>query len=146
MSTANSNYRFACLRSRSRRLWLTYVYARISTFERRDLQRVRGNLAVRNGNRRRVPLLPVVRRRERGPRYASCCFRCSYVKKLMVMAVFLVGVGRLEEVPDAAGEVALEAADGFAGGLAFGAFAGDVVLGFGVAARAGDGDAVDARR
>ena len=29
------------------------------------------------------------------------------------------------------------------GGLAFGAFAGDVVLGLGVAARAGDGDAVD---
>ena len=46
-------------------------------------------------------------------------------------------------MPDAAGEVAFEAADGFAGGLAFGAFAGDVVAGFGVAAGAGDGDAVD---
>ena len=34
--------------------------------------------------------------------------------------------GGLEEVPDAAGEVAFEAADGFFGGLAFGAFAGDV--------------------
>src|SRR5512132_2650582 len=53
------------------------------------------------------------------------------------------GVGRLEEVPDAAGEVALEAADGFFGALAFGAFAGDVVLGLGVAAQAGDGDAMD---
>jgi hypothetical protein len=39
--------------------------------------------------------------------------------------------------------VALEVADGFAGGLAFCAFAGDVVLGLGVAAGAGDGDAVD---
>ena len=46
-------------------------------------------------------------------------------------------------MPDAAGEVALEAADGFFGALAFGAFAGDVVLRFGVAAQAGDGDAVD---
>jgi hypothetical protein len=35
----------------------------------------------------------------------------------------------LEQVPDAAGEVAFEAADGFFGALAFGAFAGDVVLG-----------------
>ena len=59
------------------------------------------------------------------------------------MAAFWVGVGRLEEVPDAAGEVAFEAADGFFGALAFGAFAGDVVLGLGVAAQAGDGDAVD---
>src|SRR3954467_7951615 len=50
-----------------------------------------------------------------------------------------------EQVPESAGEVALEAADGFFGGLAFGAFAGDVVLGFGVAAQAGDGDAVDGR-
>src|SRR3954470_16020905 len=54
------------------------------------------------------------------------------------------GVG-LEEVPEAAGEVAFEAADGFFGALAFGAFAGDVVLGLGVAAQAGDGDAVDGR-
>ena len=41
-----------------------------------------------------------------------------------------------------AGEVALEAADRFAGGLAFGAATGDVVLGCGVAAGAGDDDAV----
>src|SRR5215218_10387040 len=50
-----------------------------------------------------------------------------------------------EEVPEAAGEVAFEAADGFLGAFAFGAFAGDVVLGFGVAAQAGDGDAMDGR-
>ena len=49
----------------------------------------------------------------------------------------------LEEVPDAAGEVALEAADCVAVGLAFGAFAFDVGLGLGVAACAGDGDAVN---
>src|SRR3954453_15981206 len=54
-------------------------------------------------------------------------------------------MGRLEQVPDAAGEVALEAADGFFGAFAFGAFAGDVVLGLGVAAQAGDGDAVERR-
>jgi hypothetical protein len=46
-------------------------------------------------------------------------------------------------VPDAAGEVALEAAQCFAVGLAFGAFAFEVGLGFGVAAGAGDRDAVD---
>jgi hypothetical protein len=46
-------------------------------------------------------------------------------------------------VPDATGEVAFEAADGVAVGLAFGAFAFDVGLGLGVAAGAGDGDAVD---
>ena len=69
-----------------------------------------------------------------------------YVKKLMVMAVFLDRVGRLQESPDVAGEVALEAADGFAGGLAFRVAAGDVVLGCGVAAGAGDDDAVQARR
>jgi hypothetical protein len=45
-------------------------------------------------------------------------------------------------VPDASGEVAFEAADGFACGLAFGGLASDVVLGLGVAAGAGDGDAV----
>jgi hypothetical protein len=49
----------------------------------------------------------------------------------------------LEQVPDAAGEVAFEAADGVAVGFAFGAFALEVGLGFGVAAGAGDGDAVD---
>ena len=42
-----------------------------------------------------------------------------------------------------AGQVAFEAADGFGGGLAFGAFAGEVGAGLGVAAGAGDGDAVD---
>src|SRR3954452_18144658 len=52
-------------------------------------------------------------------------------------------MGWLQEVPDAAGEVAFEAADGFAGGLVFGSFAVEVGLGFGVAAGAGDGDAVD---
>jgi hypothetical protein len=54
----------------------------------------------------------------------------------------LSGVGRLEQAPDVAGELALEAADGFAGGLAFRLAAGDVVLGCGVAAGAGDDDAV----
>ena len=34
----------------------------------------------------------------------------------------------MEEAPDVADEVALEAADGFAGALAFGAATGDVVL------------------
>src|SRR5829696_3358255 len=48
-----------------------------------------------------------------------------------------------EEVPEASGEVAFEAADGFLGALAFIAFAGDVVLGLGVAAQAGDGHAVN---
>ena len=52
-------------------------------------------------------------------------------------------MGRLQEVPDAAGEVALEAAQCFAVGLAFFAFAFDVGLGFGMAAQPGDGDAVD---
>lgn len=37
------------------------------------------------------------------------------------------GVGRLQEAPDVAGEVALDAADGFSSGFAFGAAAGDVV-------------------
>src|SRR4051812_49731350 len=53
------------------------------------------------------------------------------------------GRGLDEQVPESAGEVALEAADRLLGGLAFGAFAGDVVLGLGVAAQARDGDAVD---
>jgi hypothetical protein len=55
----------------------------------------------------------------------------------------MVGVGRLEEVPDAPCEVALEAADGFLGALPSARFAGDVVLRLGVAAQACDGDAVD---
>ncbi len=48
----------------------------------------------------------------------------------------------LEQSPDVAGEVALEAADRFAGALAFAASAVDVVARLGVAARAGDDDAV----
>ena len=49
----------------------------------------------------------------------------------------------MEQVPDAAGEVAFEAADGFAVGLAVGGLAGDGVAGLGVAAGAGDGDAMN---
>src|SRR4051794_21852315 len=52
-----------------------------------------------------------------------------------------LGVG-LEEVPDSAGEVALEAADGFAAGLAFGLAAGQVGGGLGIEAALGDGEAV----
>ena len=52
------------------------------------------------------------------------------------------GVG-LEQVPDAAGEVALEAADGFAAGLALGLFAGEVGGGLGVQAALGDGEAME---
>jgi type VI secretion system secreted protein Hcp len=52
----------------------------------------------------------------------------------------------LEQVPEAAGEVALGAADRFFGALAFGALAGDVVLGLGVAAQAGDGAAAQRQR
>ncbi len=48
----------------------------------------------------------------------------------------------MEQSPDVSGEVALEAADRFAGGLAFGAAAFDVVAGWLVAAGAGDDDAV----
>src|SRR4051812_9095085 len=51
------------------------------------------------------------------------------------------GVG-LEEVPDASGEVALEAADGFAAGFAFGLAAGEGGGGLGVDAAFGDGQAV----
>src|SRR3954466_5332261 len=52
-----------------------------------------------------------------------------------------LGVG-LEEVPEAAGEVALEAADGFAAGLAFGVAAGEVGGALRVQAALGDGEAV----
>ena len=45
-------------------------------------------------------------------------------------------------MPDAAGEMAFEAAHGFEAGLAFGAFAGQVVLGLG-ATGAGERDAVN---
>ena len=51
-------------------------------------------------------------------------------------------VGGLEEVPDAAGEVAFEAAQRFAAGFAFGLFAGEVGGGFGVEAAFADGEAV----
>jgi hypothetical protein len=51
-------------------------------------------------------------------------------------------VGRLQESPDAAGEVSFEAADRFARAFAFAASACDVVAGLGVAAGAGDDDAV----
>ena len=71
----------------------------------------------------------------------ASCFRSS-VKKLMGMAVLLQRSGGLEQVPDAAGEMAREAADGFSGGLAFASFAVEVGLGFGVAAGAGDRDPV----
>src|SRR4051812_43645426 len=53
--------------------------------------------------------------------------------------------GRLEESPGAAGEVALEAANRFAGGLAFAASTLDVVAGLGVAAGAGEDHAVKRR-
>ena len=44
---------------------------------------------------------------------------------------------------DLAGDVSLEAADGFAAGLAFGDAAGEVVAGTGIPAQAGQGDAVE---
>ena len=59
------------------------------------------------------------------------------------MSLSCCGRGGLEQAPDAAGEVALEAADGFFGALAFGAFAGDVGAGFGVPTQPRDGDAMD---
>jgi hypothetical protein len=49
----------------------------------------------------------------------------------------------LELVPDASDEVAFEAAECFALGLALFAFAEDVGSALGVASGAGDGDAVD---
>src|SRR3954451_22299517 len=52
-----------------------------------------------------------------------------------------LGVG-LEEVPDASGEVALEAADGFASGLAFGLSAGEVGRGLGIQTAPGDRQAM----
>src|SRR5204863_7375514 len=51
------------------------------------------------------------------------------------------GVG-LKQVPDAAGEVALEAADRFAPALAFGLFAGEVGDRLGVQAALGDRESV----
>ncbi len=55
------------------------------------------------------------------------------------------GRGVLKQVPDAAGEVALETPDRFFGAPAFGPLARDVVLRLGMAAQARDGDAVDGR-
>jgi hypothetical protein len=52
-------------------------------------------------------------------------------------------VGRAQQLPDAAGEVALERADRFTVGLAFGLLARDELDGFGVTAGAGDRDAVN---
>src|SRR5204863_2088585 len=48
----------------------------------------------------------------------------------------------LEQVPDAAGEVALEAADRFAAGLAFGLLAREVGVGLGVPPALGDREPV----
>src|SRR3954465_5803165 len=50
--------------------------------------------------------------------------------------------GRLQELPDAAGEVALEAAQGFAAGLAVGLLAREVGGGGGVEGSLGGGEAV----
>jgi hypothetical protein len=66
-------------------------------------------------------------------------FCCSYVKRLREISD---GVGGWSKAPDAAGEVALEAADGLADALAFLAFAVEAGLCLGVAAGAGDGDAM----
>jgi hypothetical protein len=52
-----------------------------------------------------------------------------------------LGVG-LEQVPDAAGEAALEAADRFSAALAFALFAGKTGGGLGVEAAFGDGEAM----
>jgi hypothetical protein len=48
-----------------------------------------------------------------------------------------------DDLIDLPGEVALEAADGFAAGFAFGDAAGEVVAGAGVAAQPAQGDAVE---
>ena len=53
-----------------------------------------------------------------------------------------VDFGVLEEAVDLAGDVAFEAALGFSGGFAFGGSFGDVGLGVGAVAAAGDGDGV----
>jgi hypothetical protein len=78
--------------------------------------------------------------------------RCSALPDLPLLCQEIDGVwlscsggGRLEQAPDAAGEVALEAADRFAGALAFAASSGDVVAGLRVTACAGDDHAVQGR-
>src|SRR6187549_1727666 len=58
------------------------------------------------------------------------------------MGLFRDGAGGLQEAPDAAGEVALEAADRLAGAFAFAAPALDVLACRRVAAGAGDDHAV----
>jgi hypothetical protein len=52
-------------------------------------------------------------------------------------------LGGVQQPPDAAGEVAFEAADGFALGLAFGVFAIQVGAGLGVSPGARERDDVD---
>jgi hypothetical protein len=52
-------------------------------------------------------------------------------------------LGGVEQAPDAAGEVAFEAADGLELGLAWGVFAREVSAGLGVDAGAGEGDDVE---
>jgi hypothetical protein len=54
-------------------------------------------------------------------------------------------VGRAQQLPDAAGEVALEAPDRFAMGLAFCLLARDELERLLMAARAGDSDAANRR-
>src|SRR5919202_4763963 len=82
--------------------------------------------------------------RTRRPRHAPPVTRLP-LSLLLCQEIDLERSGRggLEQVPDAAGEVALEAADGLGAGLALGALARDVGLRLGVAAQACDGDAVD---
>src|SRR4051794_21408782 len=53
------------------------------------------------------------------------------------------GVAGVQESPDAAGEVAFEAAQRLAAALAFGLLAGEVVGGLGVESALGDGEAVE---
>lgn len=69
----------------------------------------------------------------------GCSFCCSYVKRLRESLTGWARAGGAR----CGGRGGAEAADGFAGGLAFGAFASDVVLGFRVAAGACDRDAMD---
>ena len=79
---------------------------------------------------------------------------CSYVKVKRAWGVLqcrvMMGVrgvstgaaGGLEQVPDAACEVAFEAANRFAAAFAFGLFAGEVGGGVGVEAALREGEAV----
>ena len=60
----------------------------------------------------------------------------------MLLCLSSVDFGVLEEAVDLAGDVAFEAALGFSGGFAFGGSFGDVGLGVGAVAAAGDGDGV----